>query len=383
MHTTHDDPRPSTHLRTVQDFLEQLGQLKTEGLGARERLDFIRKQGSSLLEGDELQLEDAFDVENRVRSQHLDKLRGIDHALESLAALWAQGPFSEEVREAGQALLGHAEGFVVEAKRREEASATEMLGLLWERAPADLRWLYPWLNAWDGPVKAPSQEAVQMYGVPATHYEGFEAPPEPQVPVSYEEEREHERRLPTEHLEGIEQLEKQAVEKAETPEPVKIEVPEPETRGFPVTRIDEAVSVVEEGRVVAKVGEKATTDEAPDPDKLRERVWTQALRDVTLERWQLRVQAHGHIGGVGMGTALIWQNEEKSAHEARLEMIDLLKSASGIEAEPSEDAKFEVRLYVDSPKLGRRSLSKTMTRKELDELHLDPAPFVEEAFKDK
>lgn len=254
-----------------------------------------------------------------------------------------------------------------------------------------------------------------MYGVPPTDYDEIEKEeqpkppesPEPPLPPSYEEEKEHEARLLARHLYEIEKLSSQKADEVEkkVEEPVKVEEPEtpktetpeeanepekkelereiPDARGFPVKVAEIVVSPAEQDQqVVAKVGDKVELDYPVEIDKVQEQAWTQALRNVTLEKWKKRLEAYGHIGGVGMGTALIWQHEDLPKHEARLDLIELGKPTSGLEVKPSEDTGVEVRLSINSPKAGRQSRSKTMTRKELNELHLDPAPFVQKTLGD-
>ena len=89
------------------------------------------------------------------------------------------------------------------------------------------------------------------------------------------------------------------------------------------------------------------------------------------------------IGGLGMGTALIWQHGTSEKHEVRLDLIELGASVLTARLEPGTLGDVQVRMVIDSPKHGRRTAEKRMTREQLLELHLDPAPFIEKALADE
>lgn len=130
---------------------------------------------------------------------------------------------------------------------------------------------------------------------------------------------------------------------------------EPSRREFELRREDEPM---------ARAFELAEVRDVTEP---RVQDWTQALRDVTLEKWEFRFAADAHVGGRGMGRAWLWTLEDGDGY-AKLEVTDNV-----------------IRLSASSPRLreegdGVRQLERELTSRQMGDVFIDPTQLVLEAF---
>jgi len=355
MHTT-DSTTESPRLRSVKELLEQLGSMRTKGLGARERLDFLMSRGPELVK--DFSCEDAFDVEARTRGARLQELEDLSRDMDCLERTWRGAPLLEDVRQAGRQLFKHLSGFVREAVADERRTEIDMLSAMWRSAP-DIRAQYPWLTGWTGkPEPVPSDPAARDVELKTDVEETIPktAPgqtPELEQPELELEQPELETRFPgVRHDESplsAEDLRRRdlpvELDEGTSSEPVVIR--DARARAFSVTRDLEAPS-------------GSSPEELA---RLRQDAWTDALRSVSLEAWDLRFETEGHLGEWGMGRAIVWKHGHEPHSSARLEWA------------PAGD-QVNVRLLVQSDELGTRDRRLRMDGARFDELCIDPSSFV-------
>lgn len=367
MNSTTESPSTSAHLSSVKELLAALDKMKSKGIGARDRLDFILEQGSELV--DDFDFNDAFDLELRAQTKRMRQLSELETVMRSARAQWEGGPFRENVKEAVGHLLDHLDKFRTDARHRETRVETEMLGSIWDWAP-DIRWLYPWLTAWSGPIYRPDRD----YG--AARYSSYPVAPEgpvleePSKEVKellelkdelYKEVKKKPEELETDEdqLEKLHNVELERLEKIHNAklETVKEQTPEAEPappRRFPIRRDDEP----ERARVVAKF--EASPPEL-ETDHIRRDAWMTALREATLEDWRFCSERPG-----SPTTVLLWRAGKA---EARLELIERPEG-------------MHVWLRMIDAEGHFKSHSHTMPFAEVQELHLDPSDFVKKALED-
>lgn len=379
MNSTTESPSTSAHLSSVKELLAELDKMKDKGIGARDRLDFILEAGSGLVE--DFDFHDAFDMELRAQTRRMSQLNELETTMSHARHQWDGGPIRDDVKEAARRLFGHLGRFLKDASQRESGVETEMLGQVWDWAP-DIRYLYPWLTAWSGPIYRPNVD----YGV--AHYSTYPAAPEAPVPEEpskevkelltlkdklYEEEATTSvpLELPSEN-DQFDELEKKALQlhQAElerlrdlTPkatEGTKEAEPTPR-RTFPLKR--ESVNGEEDSRVVATVSSSVPVVKELDdhPDHIRRDAWTMALRECTLEDWRFRQETTGHTDE-GDVTVLLWN--AGSSSEGRLEILEL----------PDAQVRLSLRVLNDEVRFVKHD--KVMSVIELRELHLNPLEFV-------
>jgi hypothetical protein len=349
---TPDSTTASPRLESVKDLLEQLHSMKADGLGARERLDFLMSSGPELVK--DFSYEHAFDLEARTRAAKLEQLEDLRQGFGTLESTWHAAPLIEDVREAGRALFKHLKGFVNEALGDERKAEIETLSQVWDRSP-DIRWLYPWLTAWTGPVRDSSKpDAI------ARHEAEFVK----EAKEALEDE------ITGENIEGDEleaEFERQ-IRELDHAEFIRRDY---ELSGDYLERQREISEQLKDPAVRARLAgaplEEASGSSPEDLAQLRQEAWTQALRDVSLETWEFRTEVAGHLGDWGQGTALLWKHGLESHSSARLEWA------------PSREGHVNVRLFVSSEKLGARELKREVSDAQLAELHVDPSSFVQAA----
>jgi len=414
---TTDTTTESPRLRSVRELLEHLNSLKTDGLGAQERLDFLRQAGPALIKN--FDFADAFDLEAKTMAARLEQLEELSSDFEQLSQTWRTSPLAEDVREAGGNLLGHLQGFIKEGIRDERKSEIDLLSHVWG-SPPDLRWLYPWMTAWTGPVytlaeqrarrpglsndeltvqeaKADLERELTKANLEKVELEDDEPGKKTVMPLhSSEEIAELDRVLEKEHLAELWRLEKTWPEKVRELDEgqssdLKADL-ERQAReldsGKHIRRDYEVKKDVDIGwdgnRVVAakepsssqwkrglEEGEGASSElieeesgSSAEAPRLRQEAWTEALRAVTLEKWRFRIEAGGHLGEWGHGQAMIWKHDEESYSSARFEWA------------PGRPGHHNVRLFASSKKLGSREFKQEVTEAELHDLLIDPSVFV-------
>jgi hypothetical protein len=379
----------SSRLRTVKDLLEQLSSMKSEGLGARERLDFLREEGPELVK--DFSFEDAFDAEARTRYARLEHLDDLAGDFRELETSWSSSPLPEDVRQAGSKLFKHLAGFVGDAQAAERHSEIEMLSQIWDWAP-DIRWLYPWLTAWTGAAQEPPtvNELTRRYGVQHTTQPKSRSKEAGELSSA---KAELDQEVVDANLESsaFDALEREALRQHELVvkesgrsdemrtdferQTWELDQGEHVRRDFEVKRAEEdptSSQVPHPGWNRDFMARRAELEKKPeDPARVRQEAWTQSLRDVTLETWSFRIEAAGHLGAWGQGTAMIWKHGLEPHSSARLEWA------------PSRDGHVNVRLFASSESLGSRELKREMSEAQLAELHVDPSSFVAEVLGPK
>lgn len=281
-------------------------------------LNSMKREGSSPIErleylmakGPELRHDftysDAFDAERQVLTTNLERLAELEHAVQQLRMSWVGAPATETELAAGTSLLEHLGALVKEAKSRELRSEGELLSQVWTWSP-DISGTWPWLTAW----KDPRVQELARTTAPRDV------------------------------------------------EPLKDVELEPSGARYELHQDEVAVPLERE---VARI------PEAPQTPRVEE--WTRALREITLEKWEFRFAADGHVGGHGMGRTWLWmlEDDDSGSSYAKLEITQRL-----------------VRLSASSPRLreegdGVRHLEREMTDIEKRGIFLDPFPLVKEAF---
>lgn len=369
---------PTVHLARVKDLLAELDKMKTKGVGARERLEYILDGGISLI--DKFDFQDAFDIEHRAMTKRLKLFGDMSSTLLQHQTQWAAAPVEEEVKEAAGQLLEHVEGFIKTAQKKERDAEIDMLSQLWEWGP-DMSHMYYWLTSGrPKPIKTtPPAEIKELEEKKAELYEEVreevEVHPnhhdqvadefvEANPGASLDEFQEKLEETPLELDEVIDELATPNVKEVEEHFEVAIEEAEqPSGKEFPVVsdrpeKLEKVVSKV--NTPIVKELPKVQHIEQDDDSQLRNAAWTDALREMTAREWHFIKEMQGHIGYSGKkGTVLLWHANEC---EARLELLE-------------EPGNTEVTLRI----LIRGRLRRTKTQLSQDELvrmHLDPLPFV-------
>ena len=416
MNSTTESAGTPSHLSTVKQLLAELDLMKNKGIGARDRLDFILEHGVGLME--EFDLQDAFDVEARARSNRLRQLDDLRSSMTNTEQLWSGGPLLEDVKEAASNLFGHLHRFLKDALSRERKSEIDMLSQLWEWAP-DMRWLYPWLTG-EGPIympkfaepgigvarhsseyptapepEAPNDDAKEfamqkekLYAemAPAAGGPGWSVP-KTQVELPSEEQQlkemeklwpkvpaELERKLELEHNTELERLNKSVLESPSSDETVVKKEKFDSNRKIRFSRKDldqpsrwQGKVIHQEdpsaqGRVVATMRNPVVE---PEPvDHIVQDAWTTALRELTLDDWQFTKVMPWRSDSV-KGKVLLWHLQ---TGEARVEVY-----------KTGRVTNVSLRILKDG-RLWKHEAE--LNDDEVEELHLDPISFVKKALDD-
>ena len=363
MNTPDSTTAPSARLQTVQQLLEKLGSMKAEGLGARERIDFLQVQGPELAE--DFSIEDAFDADARASSTRIAQLGELSSHVQQLETTWRGAPISSDIRDAGSNLIGHINGFVKEAQKLEHKSEIDMLSQLWEHGP-DVTDVWPELTAWGPKPRPSSSKNVRQLKTAKDRLEN-------------ELIDENLSELPT----GADQLEKPEFESgSSSPELIDefetarhkgelerqardLDQGKHMRRDFKLEQPDEVVVATVSG----KSGSSLETHDFEDMPKLRQQAWTEAIREATLRPWQLQLEASSSVGSTkSHDISMMWILEHDEGAYIRLEITrDLLNK------------QCRVRLEWTNPKVRTTRLEREFSSVELLELHLDPSSFVEQA----
>ena len=424
MNSTTESSGTSAHLSSVKELLSELDQMKNKGVGARDRLDFILEQGSNLI--DEFDLQDAFDVEARARSKRLNQLNELSSVMTNAEHLWAGGPILDDVKEAASKLFTHLRRFLKDTLSREAKSEINMLSQIWESAP-DIRWLYPWLTAWEGPIYRPHYDNW-LARTSGREYPPAPVPEEPSAEVKELAERKaklYEESTPKAELERItkhielpteeEQLKEMKKLWPETPEKDwaeleqrhnaelerlnknVLESPSPEDTHLKASEqkadwekethdLDQGRSPIfkakilrEEGDAVGEGKVVGTVSKAKDfePEKEEDVVdhllhdeWTVALRELTLDRWHFSKETVSLMGPVK-------RTNEELTETARVLLWLVQTGEARLELTPKGDkTHVSLRILTDG-KL--RKHEEDMSSAGVKELHLNPIPFVKKA----
>lgn len=389
VNTTDSTTASSARLHSVQQLLEKLGSMKARGLGARERLDFLQRQGPELVH--DFTFEDAFDADARASSARLGQLDELSSSVRQLKTAWRSAPIQDDVRAAGLSLIGHITGFVQQAEKLERESEIDMLSQLWEQAP-DVSSTWPELGTQARPsrelhVQQSPEDSLSRPG------DGELEKVKSELEDELTEENVKETTLPTEGAQLRDEfkklwpkanldnswnpeLEKRALEKHrqfvrqfETDHSSDfLEPPPGRTLGeVGIPHFDTKFLEVEDGQVVGKVSNRESgSPELEDMSKLKQQAWTEAVREATLEPWRLEVWSSGRRRELSMR----WMLERDKAAYIRLET-----------SRGREKGKHRVRLEWTDPRIRLGSFERELSDDELEELHLDPSSFVAEALE--
>lgn len=371
MDTTTESPR-TPRLASVQDLLTELDRMKTTGIGARERLDFMLARGAELVESDEFPLEDAFDLEARVRVKRLDQLDHLAKTMNTAKGLWSEAPLKDDIKQAAKSLFRHLDGFINDARRVEEKSNIEMLSQIWVWEP-DLRWLYPWLTAWTGPIYRPSWADNNGYPVapaaeePSEEVKEFaeakqklydETTPD-QTPVElHEPEPKETAKLFDLTPEQAKTVEERIAEKMADVKVDPHDIPPP--KEIPDEVVVASIKETGQGPVVGRVHPDEVAPE-PEPDRLRRDNWTTALRLATTMNWTFSKEQYWMVDG---GEVLIWRDR---SNEARVEFLPM-----------GGDTLVSLRIRTDE---GFCKHEQKLGKGALRDLNYDPLRFVERALE--
>jgi hypothetical protein len=131
---THDSTiTPSAHLPTVEALLEKLDEMKGN-VGARQRLEFLLKKGPEVVPG--FCFEDAFlTLSRQAHTERVQKFEDLGNAIRVMKARWHDSSLEDDVKQAGDLLIGHLSQFLHQARRKESRFEIETLASLWEDAP--------------------------------------------------------------------------------------------------------------------------------------------------------------------------------------------------------------------------------------------------------
>lgn len=362
-----DSTTTSARLHTVQQLLERLGSMKAQGLGARERLDFLQSQGPELAEG--FSIEDAFDADARASSARISQLGELDACVRQLETAWRGAPIPSDVRTAGSSLIGHISGFVQGAQKTERESEIDMLSQLWETAP-DVSGTWPELRGFQPRRKTVRQpHAIELEKAAA---ELVAAKDEVIDELSTENAKATE--LPKDGQEKVAaETSVKVLDEADTAR-LKAEL-ERQAReldsGKHMRRDYEVKKDTDVGwdhRVVGQVssfsatpGQESGTFE--DMPQLRQQAWTEAVCEATLRPWRLEV-----CSSSGHGDIMRWNLENDEGAYIRLETT-----------RGRERGMRRVRLEWTDPKIRIARFERELPGAELEELHLDPSSFVAQA----
>ena len=371
MDTTTESPR-TPRLASVQDLLAELDRMKTTGIGARERLDFMLARGAELVESDEFPLEDAFDLEARVRVKRLDQLDHLAKTMNTAKGLWSEAPLKDDIKQAAKGLFRHLAGFITDARRVEEKSNIETLSQIWVSDP-DIRWLYPWLTAWTGPIYRPRWAEFSSYPVAPTAQEPSEEVKEfaetkqklydetasDQTPVELPEAdtKEMAKLFDLTPEEAVE-VEKRIAEKMAEVKVDPKDIPPP--KEAPDEVVVSSIKGTAQGPVVSRVRPDEPLPE-PEPDHLRRDNWTTALRLATTRNWTFSKEQYWMVDS---GEVLIWRDR---SNEARVEFLPM-----GGETLVSLRIRTDEGFHKHEQKLGKGALR---------DLNYDPLRFVEKALE--
>jgi hypothetical protein len=334
--------------------------MKNQGIGARDRLEFILDGGSELVR--EFDIEDAFDIEHRAMSRRLESLDDMKTHLRHGQQQWSTGPVQEEVKEAAGRLLGHLDKFLNDALHREQKSEIEMLSQLWHWDP-DISNLFPGLTSGrpkPKPIEIPRElqeftqkkaalyEEAQAEAEAHPHHQpvpGIQPPPVPLEEIDEVVDQFVERNPGSSLTELNTNLE--AKKNVKEPKKYPLVKPEPESK----VKIGSMVPVP--GQVAPPLPE--------EPDHIRRDAWTDALREVTLNDWAFRRETNGHAGVEQRdASVLIWHANEC---EARLELTEMTDN----------HIKVNLRVLLQG-RLHQRH--EVLTVDHAAKLHLDPVRFV-------
>lgn len=358
----------SARLRTVEELLERLSSMRTDGHGARERLEFLRNHGGDVVQA--FSIEDAFDADAKAGSARVAELEELSSRARAFKTAWQGAPLSEDVQQAGGTLLKLLIGFISDAQKSERTSEIDMLGQLWEHGP-DISHVYPENVRLEvrAPFDLPGNQELQaakdrlQAEITQQNLQEVVIPDdEPRVQELTKTGAETEAPVPGALDEDAAAAFKGDLER-------KIREFDNGThlrRDFPVMEAPaSAAEVVPSPRL-----EKDVKD-PQDDSRLRQEAWTDAIREVTLAPWRFHLEASGHIAGRGAGTTMVWKLENNDTAYIKLE------TARGWGFE------YFVRLEWTNPKLRIRKLEREFTEPGLADLHLNPAAFVAELLNEE
>lgn len=395
MNTTDSTTASSARLNSVQQLLEKLGSMKATGLGARERLEYMRRHGPELVH--DFTFEDAFDADARASSARLEQLDELNSSVRQLETSWRGAPISSEVRAAGEGLIGHISGFVRQAQDLERRAEIDMLAQLWEWAPdvsstwpelvgkTKSRTARPLRDLYDREADAELEKAKTELEDEVTE----ENVKETELPAADDLDAELEKAALEKHRQFVRQLALETDNSSDFLEP-----PPPR---FPV---EKAFEDVEDSQVVGKVSksgnsaletekgrelsrriktdpelraqlatettrdEESGSSELEDMPRLRHQAWTEAIRESTLEPWRLEMWSSST-----RALSMRWMLERDRQAYIKLETTR------------DREGTHRVRLEWTDPKIRIGRFERELSSQELAELHLDPSSFVTEALE--
>ena len=418
---------PSAHLSSVQELLEKLDEMKTGRVAARQRLDFLLRHGSEVIQ--DFDFRDAFDLEMQAMGERLKKIGDMGTNLRAFKGSWTSGPLEEDVQKAGVRLVDHLDEFVTQASRKETITEIDMLSQLWISDP-DVSAVFglplahytkpgtewgagetKYAAARGGQVGRPGDgEAEKLESVRDELEEEVanENVKEMEMPSADDQVKEMKKLFPElkdqdfktlekAHNAFIEGLAKKAEEahqqvlkdptaNLERQKEISKELKDPEVRAHLAGAFNPKVAarpvLSDDHQVVGQVSKTSSTQPAPSKsvhreelpaeiDELNIRTWTRAINETLVSKWKFDRQLRGRVGEQGrMGITLIWK---KGKAELRLDLESLaldetlvrLVPPRATDRWPTED---EERMY--------QVHAQEMSNSALEELHQDPNDFV-------
>jgi hypothetical protein len=429
---THDRTiTPSAHLPTVEALLAKLDEMRGN-VGARQRLEFLLEKGPEVVPG--FCFEDAFDLSRQAHTERVQKLDDLGNAMDVMKARWHDSSLEDEVKQAGDRLIGHLSQFLHQARRKESRFEIETLASLWEDAPdvfpafgLPTPSYYPsspkkdddevglLRTAKERLVEEVAEENAREADIPedgpkkrAVKRVGYSVPSEEQqledARELHGEVKEMYGRLGKKLLEegvpqvmtggpadgittGMIEQTKAELEKLEVRVPVKLG-----NRSYKTTS--------EYGEVVGDISMRPKEFEAwrqrelerknqapiqhpeelenhqleelePELDMLDIRSWTLAINEVLASNWHFDRQLRGRVGDrARMGVTLIWK---KGDEVLRVDIERLAVDEVLVRMTPPRSTR---RWSLEEEQKMYRVYAKEMKESDLAELHKDPAEFV-------
>jgi hypothetical protein len=419
---THDSTiTPSAHLPTVEALLAKLDEMKGN-VGAKQRLEFLLQKGPEVVPG--FDFNDAFDLSRQAHTERVRKLEELRAAMDVMKVRWHDSVLEDDVKSAGDRLIGHLHEFVKQARDKESRFEIETLESLWEDAPdvfpvfgLPTPSYYPKKQSQTSRdiKRADEREAREFAELEKAHDQLVEEIARENAERTELASEDEVRKkvaasfgLPTE-----EQLEramgggpadgittemigqtKEALEKKDIRVPVSVGT----HKEYDVV-VDSRRGTVDDGQqVVGHVGmtpgeRRRQLEKKAEPlghlglkqhdtrnpeekledelDMLDIRSWTLAINEVLASNWSFSRQLRGRVGDKGrMGVTLIWT---KDGSELRLDVERLASDEVLVRMTPPRSRK---SWSLEEEESMYRVYAKEMKESALTELHKDPSEFV-------
>jgi hypothetical protein len=367
----------SAHLSTVQELLTRLDQMKNDGLGARERLEFIIEEGSNLVE--EFDFEDAFDLEHRAMCKRLEALEDMATTQRAFRQQWELAPVQEEVRDAAGRLLEHTNKFIKDAQVKERKVEIDMLSNIWDWGE-DLTHMYPWLTSGrpkPKPVEIPkeikefAEKKEALYKQASADQEAKRKKWAEDLAADFDQAdgvKESDQAPPkkSEFEKKLEEGEKKYKHGIKASD--RTELPLVPTEDVCPDATEKIVAKVTRDEDVKEAESELDVGGEDNQEELTRDAWTMALRELTTHTWKFSREMKGRVGPEARnGTVMLWNTtDDKRVHEFRLEILEdddqfLVKGRLLINGETARYSGHEDRFTTDG----------------VVKLHLDPNGFLD------